>query len=550
MGTTPDLELGRAAFDGRAWVRARDRLSSADRGGDLEPGDLERLATAQFLTGYPRESTATWARAFHGWVGRDAGERAARCGFWLAFTLALVGEPAQGAGWVARARRLLGPDRRECAERGYLMLPEAVGRVQAGDPAGGLGLAEEALALGERCGEPDLATFARCVAGRALIRLGRRDEGVGLLDEVMVTVLGDEVSPALAGDLYCTVIEGCQEVHDLRRVREWTVALTRWCAAQPGLVPYRGQCQVHRAEIMMLCGSWDDADAAAADARKTLSAPPEHPATGAAEYLGAELHRLRGRYSDAEEAYRRAGRWGREPQPGLARLRLAQGDVAVAAAGLRRALEEAESPIVRPELLAAAVDVLLAAGDVPEAAARSMELADLATQLDAAVLTALATARTGAVRAAEGDCAGGLALLRTAWALWQRLDAPYEAARVRVEIGRACRTLGDEEAALMEFDAAAEVFARLGAAPDLEQTRELAGHRTGADRGATAGLTPRELEVLRLVARGLSNRTIAAELVLSEKTVARHVSNILAKVGVHSRSAAAAWAHDQRLVRT
>ena len=548
MGTTADLELGRAAFDGRAWVQARDRLSSADRGGALEPEDLERLATAQFLTGRAHDSTASWARAFHGWTACGPGERAARCGFWLAFTLSCIGESARSAGWAARARRLLGPDRPECAERGYLMLLDAIRRVHAGDLAGALELAGEAVELGERCGEPDLATFARCVTGRVLIRQGRRDEGIGLLDEVMVTLLGDEVSPALAGDLYCTVIEGCQEVHDLRRACDWTVALTHWCEAQPGLVPYRGQCQVHRTEIMMRRGAWDDADVAAVDARATLCAPPRHPAAGAAEYLCAELHRLRGRYADAEEAYRRAGRWGREPQPGLARLRLAQGDVAVAAAGVGRALEEATDPIVRPELLAAAVDVLLAVGDVPAAAARATELSDLAAQLDAAVLNALATAGTGAVRAAEGDPAGGLALLRTAWALWHDLDAPYEAARVRVEIGRACRALGDEEAARMELDAAAEVFAQLGAVPDLARTRDLAGHPAGADRGGAAGLTARELEVLRLVARGLSNRAIAAELVLSDKTVARHMSNILTKVGVHSRSAAAAWAHDQRLL--
>ena len=541
---TPDLELGRAAFDGRAWVVARDRLASADRGAGLEPDDLERLATAQFLTGRAHDSTATWERAFRGWTACGQDERAARCGFWLAFTLADIGEPARGGGWVARARRLLGPDRRDCAERGYLVVFEAVGRVQGGDPTSGLELAEEALALGERCAEPDLVALARCVAGRALIRQDRRPEGVGLLDEVMATVLADEVSPALAGNLYCTVIEGCQEVHDAHRVREWTVALTRWCAAQPGLVPYRGQCQVHRAEIMMLRGAWDEADAAAADARATLAAPPAHPATGAAEYVCAELYRLRGRHTEAEQAYRRAARWGREPQPGLARLRLAQGDVDVAAAGLRRALEEVTNPIVRPELLAAAVDVLLAAADVPAAAARAAELSDLAAQLDGAVLHALATACTGAVRAAEGDTAGGLAQLRTALARWHDLDAPYETARVRVEIGRACRELGDEEGARMELDAAAEVFAQLDAAPDLARARQLAGHPAGA-----AGLTARELEILRLVARGLSNRAIAAELVLSDKTVARHVSNILAKVGVHSRSAAAAWAHDHRVVR-
>jgi DNA-binding CsgD family transcriptional regulator len=525
------------------------RAAGIRRRGAAGLDGLERLAIAATLTGHEDDGDAAWARAFRELARRGDGPRAARCAFWLAVGLLNRGEAARGEGWLARARRQLEDGPHECAELGYVALPGAIGQVYGGQHAAAAETASTAAAIGERCGDADLVAFARMVQGRALMRMGRTAEGMALLDEVMVAVLGDEVSPMLAGDIYCSVIEGCNEVYDLRRAYEWTVALARWCDAQPDLVPYRGQCQVHRAEIMLRHGAWPTADDAAVDAYQRLTRPPPHPAAGNAAYLLADLRRLRGEYAGAEESYREASRWGREPQPGLALLRLAQGRTDIAEASIRRALAEATDPAARPLQLAAAVEILLAAGDLAAARDAAAELAGVAADADAdaPLLDALAAHWTGAVRAAEGEHPAALAPLRRAWTLWQRVEAPYEAARARTLLGQACRNIGDEDSAMMEFDAAAAVFARLGAAPDLARIEELAASARKPPP-APAGLTAREVDVLRRVATGRSNREIAADLVLSEATVARHVSNILTKLAVRSRAAATAFAYEHGLV--
>jgi DNA-binding CsgD family transcriptional regulator len=371
------------------------------------------------------------------------------------------------------------------------------------------------------------------------VRLGQVDEGMTLLDEVMISVVAGDVTPILAGDLYCTVIEGCQDAFDLRRAREWTAALNRWCDAQPDLVRYRGHCLVHRGEIMLWHGAWPDARDAARSSYEKLAGPPPHPAAGAARYLQAELFRLSGDFGRAEEAYLEASQWGRQPMPGLARLRLAQGRQATALAAIRRALGEVSDRTTRPGLLAAAVDILLATSDLAAARHSADELNDIASELDVPLLRAMAAQADGAVSCAEGDVSAGLVELRRAWALWHGLDAPYDAAKVRILIGLACRAVGDEDGARLEFGAAGAVFEQLGAAPDVAYVRSVSGRQT-AD--APSGLTARELEVLRLVAAGESNRAIAVELVISEKTVARHVTNILTKLNLRSRSAATAYA--------
>ncbi len=546
MTTDEGIGRGRAAFEQRAWADAYSRLSAADGAGPLEPDDLRKLAAAAFLIGRDDESTEFWTRACRELIRRDDHRAAARCGFWIAFGYLVRGELTLSAGWVAKARRLLEHAPHECAEQGLLALPEAIQRIHAGEYASALATVEAATALGERCGDTDLVAFARCVGGRALVRMGRVQEGMAQLDEVMVAVLADEVSPALAGDLYCTVIEGCQETFDLRRAKEWTAALGAWCDAQPDLVPYRGQCQVHRAEIMALHGSWADARDVAEAAYHQLAAA-SHPAAGAASYALADLHRYSGEYRPAESAYREASRWGREPQPGLALLRLAEGQVEAALAAIRRALAETadHADPARPPLLAAAAEIALAAGDIGAAGTHAEELARAAETMAAPLLTAMATQASGAVRCAAGDPPGALIRLRRAWRLWRELDAPYHVATVRVLLGVACRAAGDEDGAQLEFDAAATVFGDLGATADLARAQALAGERTTA---GVAGLTVRECEVLRLVATGRSNRAIATELFLSEKTVARHVSNILTKLDLPSRSAATAHAFRHRLV--
>ena len=226
-------------------------------------------------------------------------------------------------------------------------------------------------------------------------------------------------------------------------------------------------------------------------------------------------------------------------------LRLAQNQIKAAAVSIRRALDETQEPMGRSSLLPAYIEIMLAAGDTAAARSAADELAAIALQLDAPFLRALAAASVGAILFAEGDARAALASLRDAFVAWRELDAPHHAARVRVLIGLACRTLGDNSSAEMELDAARTAFEELGAVPDLERMARLVNKPS---RGPDGALTRREIEVLKLVASGKTNRAIATELFLSEKTVARHVSNIFTKLGLSSRSAATAYAYEHKLV--
>jgi DNA-binding CsgD family transcriptional regulator len=539
------IDRGRASFERWAWMDAYEQLSAADGAARLELKDLERLAAAAYLLGRDEESVDVWARAYHECARVDDVARAARCAFWVAFVLLNKGELARGSGWVHRAQRLLDGVDRYCVEHGYLRYCAAVRSVFDGDAeAASVGFAQAAQ-IGDRFRDPELVALARVGQGRCLIYRGEIAEGMALLDEAMVAITAQEVSPTAVGDLYCTVIEGCQEVFDVRRAQEWTAALSRWCDSQPELVLYRGQCLVHRAELMLLRGAWSEAATEIRRACDRLAKPASQRALGAAYYVRADLHRLRGEFAMAEEAYREASRWGRHPQPGLAQLRLAQGRVDAAVAAARHALDEAEDAVARSRLLAPYVEIVLAGGGVTAARDAADELSRIAAEWNTPLLHALSSHATGSVLLAEGDTRAALAALRRAWAGWRDMNAPYEGARARMLIGLACRALGDEDSAEMELHAARSVFQQLDAAPDLVRVEELSNL---VARRTAGGLTAREVQVLALVATGKTNRAIASELVISEKTVAAHVSSIFTKLGLSSRSAATAYAYDHHLV--
>jgi ATP/maltotriose-dependent transcriptional regulator MalT len=358
----------------------------------------------------------------------------------------------------------------------------------------------------------------------------------------MVAVMAGDVTPALAGDIYCSVLEACQETFDLRRAYEWTVSFAHWCAAQPDLVRYRGECLVYRAEVMQWRGKWDEA---AQDARAACELLMSRPAAGAAFYRLGEIHRLRGELTKAEAAYARANERGRKPQPGLSLLRLAQGQIDKAAASIRAVLDDARVAAARARLLAAAVEIFLAAADLENARAAAAELSTIAADLRAQLLSAAAAHATGAVLLREGDFAGAASSLHSATETWRNLAMPYEEAHTCLLMATVCEQRGDQDGRRLELDTARRLFSELNAEPSLAR---MAGPPAGATHQSAGSLSEREVQVLRLLAAGKTNRDIAEELFISDKTVARHVSNIFDKLGVSSRTAATAWAYQRNLV--
>jgi DNA-binding CsgD family transcriptional regulator len=557
MGTIAHVDLGaereraRRAHRERRWTDAVEAFVGVDGTSPLDVEDLERLAEALDLVGRGGDAVAALQRAYTARVDAADVGAALRDAFWLWRALAFNAEFALAGAWIARAARLA-QAQADCAQQGYLLLPEAERELRDGDYQAAFAAAGRAAAAGDGCGDRDLATVARHLQGRALVGQGRVDAGLVLLDEAMLAISAGETSSRVTAWIYCKTIQTCQQVYDVGRAREWTAALNAWCDARPQFSgAYSGTCRIHRSELLQLSGAWPEAAREAALACGQLTKGYGLIVTGGAFYQLAEIHRLHGDVADAERAYRQAGEYGWKLQPGVALLRLAQGRVDAATTAIRRGLAEAtDRPIYRVpgreltrlQLLPAYVEIMVAAGDLAAAAEGADELAAIAARHPAPALHARSALAGGAVLLAEGGPDRALPALRRAHRLWHELRVPYDAARARVLLGQACRGMGDDDGAAQEWAAARRVFQQLGARPDVTRVDALSGARPGGD----AGLSPREVEVLGLIAAGRSNRSIAGELVLSERTVHRHVSNILAKLGVDSRTAAAAYAHDHR----
>jgi ATP/maltotriose-dependent transcriptional regulator MalT len=540
-----ELSQGREFYARRAWVDAYQSLSHADQAAPLGAEDLELLATSAFMLGRDDDCLSSLERAHHAYLNAGEAMRAVRCAFWVSMNLALRGELSRATGWLGRAQRLAEREGGDCVEQGYLLVPVMLRHETIGDWEAAYAAAASAAEIAERFGDADLLALAVHEQGLILVNQGQVEEGLGLVDEAMVAVTAGELSPIVTGIVYCSVISGCQEVYELRRAQEWTAALTRWCQEQPDMVAFSGQCLVHRAEIMELHGAWWEALEEARRARQRCEQGKNKSAAAKAIYLQGEVHRLQGEFAAAEEAYRDASHRGCEPQPGLALLRLAEGNGDTAAAAIRRVVGETTEPLKRARLLPAYVEIMLAIGDIQEARSACRELEEISARYESGMLGAMSAHAEGAVDLADGDAQAALLALRRAWQVWQELEAPYEVARVRVLLGLACRALGDDDTAALELEAAGDVFAQLGAAPDLARVDSLTRRAPSVD---DHGLTARELQVLRLVAAGETNKAIAAELVISERTVDRHVSNIFTKLGVSSRAAATAYAYKHHLI--
>ena len=533
------VEAARAASDSHRWGDAW-RLLSGVPVDELDLDDLDRLATAAYLIGRDEEGFAHWVRAHQLCAGTGALHRAAHFGIKLAQGLGFKGDLGRCRGWVDRTARLLRDAGIDCVEQGYLEHGLAMLRiVEAGDIAGAHAHFVQAGKIGARYAHRELVTLARIGEGRMLIYLGEIAAGMALLDESMVSIEAGELSPLATGDAYCSVIDACAELMDLGRCRSWTESFARWCDTQQELVLYRGHCFLHRAEVLGLLGAWPEALVEARHACDRLAGPV--PATlGAACVVEGDLLRLLGDLDGAGAAYQRGSELGHDPQPGLALLRVARGRVDAADAMIRRALGEAEDPISRARLLGPYVEIVLAAGDTGAARAAADELRGIAAELGTPLLRAHAARAAGAARLAGADAQAALVELRRAFNGFRALGVRYEAARTRVLIAEACDALGDHDTAGLESAAARSALESLGEA----RTTTI----TGGPVASCDGLTRRELEVLRLVAEGKTNRVIAQELVISEKTVASHVTHIFTKVGVTSRSAATAYAYNHDLV--
>ena len=534
-----DLEQARAAYAARAWLAAYIAFTRRDKVQPLAPEDLERLTMSLLMLARDDEAVATLERAHRLYVERGETLRAARSATWIGINLAYRGLIGPATGWLGRAHRLVETYPGETAEHGLLLIPLIFQHEAAGDFEQAAAVAHEAAELGERFGDDDLLAMALHAEGHMLVKAGRVREGLALLDESMVVVTTHDLRPFVVGIVYCGVILACSDAFEVTRARQWTEALSEWREQQPELVAFTGRCHVHRAEIMQLGGSWADAleEARLAGSRFVKT---KNPAAGVAYYRQAELLRLQGEFAAAEDAYHEASRFGWEPQPGLAQLRLAQGRRDAALTAIRRARAEVTEPLKRAALLPAHVEIALMAGEIQEARTACLELQDLAERYESAMLEAIVAHAEGAVALAESDASGALARLRHAQRIWHELDAPYEVARTRELIAQGCSALGDHEAGALELAAARELFERLGARPDLARVSMRGRPRHG--------LSERELEVLRLVASGKSNRDIASTLVISEHTVARHLQNIYAKLGLSSRAAATAFAFEHGLV--
>jgi DNA-binding CsgD family transcriptional regulator len=542
MSMLEDLRHAREAYERREWVSAYRALSDLDDA-ELAAEDFMALATTAHLLGHRNDCIQALQRAFqaHHDSGNVLGAVRAACS--LIAVLWLGGEVAIGSGWLARVERLLDQHGGDVVEQGYLLEQATFGHIIKGEFAEAFVTVPKVTEYGRRFGDPDLTAMGLHMQGRLTIFSGKVADGLRLLDEAMVSVLAGELSPIYSGTIYCSAIEACQEICDIGRMGEWTHALSAWCDAQPGLVAFTGQCAVHRGQLMRMHGAYGDALNELERAAGRYAAAGGSPAVGQAHYERGETLRLIGEYDAAKAAFDEAAEYGHPAHPGRALLWMERGRRDAAVATIQRMLDETQDPVHRSQVLPAAVEVLVAAGEAEVAGPIADELCAIGASFGCSAMQAAGDQAVASVAMAKGDADCALSAARRAADAWRQLEAPYERARCRLLVGRALRVLGDEESAAADLAAARKVFAELGAVPAERAAAQLLG-----EEEAPGGLSPREFEVLRLVAAGKSNPEIAAELVLSEKTVARHLSNIFAKLDVGSRTAAAAFAYEHGVV--
>ena len=529
---TAHLALARELHRTSRWEAACAEYAAADADEPLAVEDLEAYAESAQVSARGGESVALLHRVFDLRVRAGELDQAAQVAFWLWWVLLNTNEIIQANGWLKRTSRTLGPD---LATSPWLRIPDAMLQGKTGNRS----RATEVLEAIVVEGQGEVVPWALSMWGQTLIDDGRLHDGLDRLEEAMAILLNDGLSPRVTPWIYCAAVRGCCLARDFARARAWNRSMTGWLDSLDSLGgAYLGNCRIYRSRLLCLNGVWpaalDEIAAVCGDLDGYTGWVCGH-----AYYQLGEIRRLRGEWDAAEESYRLAAEHGCPTQPGLALLRLAEGDVDAASAGVRRALTEVTATPDRLDLLKTAVTIYLEEGQTEAAGDAVTEFEGITGELTMPVIEAERSAVKGALALAKGDPAGALPLLRQAVDTWQEQDAPHEVAKLNVLIGQACSALADHDGARLHFSAARETFERLGARPDLAQLdRIVAATEAGPE---THGLTPREVEVLRLIARGKANRAIANELHISERTVHRHVSNILTRLDVDSRTAAVAY---------
>jgi DNA-binding CsgD family transcriptional regulator len=531
------LETAERAFARNDWPTAFASFRAAGEAADLSADQWYSLAESAWWLGEIDVALDAFERAHDVYVASGNLLRAAMSAVFLACHSLERGDAAAGSGWMHRTRRLL-EDAPEGAAHGYPIYFRIFASMGVGDLDAAMSLADEMGRIGRRFDDPSLVALSLIGRGRALVKRGSVAEGMALLDAAMLDALSGRLHPVWTGAVYCHLMDACHELDELRRAGEWTHAASRWCEGIPAAGLYRGICRVHRAQVLHTRGSWQEAEREATQACEDMA--HIHIGTIAeGHYEIGEIRRLRGDLTGAEEAFRRAHELGRDPQPGLALVRLAQGQTDAAAASIRTALAVLVSPLPRARLCVAQVEIALTAGDVETARVACTELEQTAAIYESSGLAAAVQQARGTLLLREGAAAEAVTMLRAACRRWQDLDATHHAAGTRLLLAEAYRSLGDEDAAQLELNAADAVFEQLGAEPGQRRVASLRGRESHP-----GGMTDREVEVLRLVAKGCTNRDVAAMLFISERTVHRHLSNIFLKIGVSSRSAATAYAFE------
>ncbi len=487
MTDTSALDRARTALEEHAWQEAYEGFSAAAARGDIDAEDLVRLGAAAWWSAHPAESIAAFERAVAAYEAEGNRRRAGYIALRLAMEYADRLEPVLWSAWQQRAIRLMEKEP-DCVERGYLELALVRTSIEDGDVEAATKHAVAAREIGTRFGDEALQAFGLVLQGGLLVYQAQVKQGLALVDEGILAAVGGEFDPYAAGSIYCVTIGVCRSLADYRRAAQWTEAATRWCE-QRSITGFPGVCRVQRAEILRLHGSLEEAEVEARRALTELEAFGRMPQAGAGAYEAGEVRLRQGDLDGAEQAFELAHRLGHEPQPGIALLRLARGQVDAARSSIGTAVADAPDPFERARLLPARVEIALAAHDVADARESAEELREIAATFDSPVLLAAARLALGFVLIGEERPAEAITELRAAVRSWTETDAPFETAVARRCLAVAYRSAGDEPSALLELRAAKETFERIGAVLEAGRCEELIRAGEARDAGKRVART-------------------------------------------------------------